>query len=392
MPSVWPQEAEVHHPITADNGPSHVTARPIALWKELMPLIQALVPLKSGTFTACIQEYYEFQQRRVDAAEMRPGALRDSKAQLGVLLVWCGIQELNRVADVQPHSFNDFLPWQRDQSLAVTTGKAGVMRRSSLNKAVRELRQWWKWGRSQKYSEIERSVKELSTRKQEPRQRNVAFSDKDWDEIQSELKCSAFTEAKGPDWKVNRVRPVQWYGRRNFYYLMLTLMLSGMRPQEAELNITWNDLQFRNKRETTPVKQLDPVVVVRIQNDAGKGPRSVAIKAGALLKGFKKYANDWRKEHGYAQIKGSDLAFCYPPTGKAYSNSHCVKMFRDLLRDFGLSGNGCTIRSTRAAYIIDRQAEGKPPHIVARNCGHDLKVMMRDYEQLNEEQLIDELL
>lgn len=368
------------------------TDRAIALWKEMMPLIQASVPLSSGTIAACVEEYYEYQQRRVDAKEIKPGALRDSKAQLSVLLVWCGLEELNRVADVQPHSFNGFLPWRRDESLAITTGNGGIMRRSSLNKAIRELRQWWKWVKTQRYSDVELEIKELSTRKEEPRQRNVAFTKKDWEKIQSELDRWAFKEAKGPDWKVSRVRPVQWYGRRNFYYLMMVLVLSGMRPQEATQIITWNDLQFRNKGETAKAKQLDPVVVIRIRNDDGKGSRSVATNAGILLKVFRRYANDWRKENGYPQIKSSDLVFCYPPTGKEYSYSHYGKLFRDMMQSIGLSGKGYTIRSCRATYITDRLAEGKAPYLVARNCGHDLKVMMRDYEQLNEDQLVSELL
>lgn len=368
------------------------TDRAIALWKEVMPLIQASVPLNAGTIIACIEEYYQYQQRRVDAKEIKPGALRDSKAQLSVLLVWCALEELNRLVDVQPHSFNGFLPWRRDESLAITTGTGGIMRRSSLNKAIRELRQWWKWVKAQRYSDVELEIKELSTRKEESRQRNVAFSESDWNKIESELERWAFKQAKGPDWMVSRVRPVQWYGRRNFYYLIMVLKLSGLRPQEATQIITWNDLQFRNIGEAVTAKNLDPVVVIRVRNDDGKGSRSVATNAGVLLKVFREYANDWRKENGYPQIKGPDLVFCYPPTGKEYSYSHYGRLFRDILQHIGLSGKGYTIRSCRATYITDRLAEGKPPYLVARNCGHDLKVMMRDYEQLNEDQLVGELL
>ena len=139
-------------------------------------------------------------------------------------------------------------------------------------------------------------------------------------------------------------------------------------------------------------QQLDTAVVIRVRNDLGKGSRSVACNAGVLLKQFKKYANEWRKLNGYPQIKGSDLVFAYPPTNEAYAYSHYGNLFRERVRHVTLSGKGYTIRSCRATYITDRLAEGKAPYIVARNCGHDLKVMMRDYEQLNEQQLVDELL
>ncbi|QNI53342.1 phage integrase family protein [Synechococcus sp. BIOS-E4-1] len=368
------------------------TDRAIALWRESMPLIEANVPLKAGSIAACIEDYYAYQQRRVEAGEIQAGALRDSRAQLSVALIYCGLQELTLLTHVQAHSFNEFLPWRRDKSLLITTGKAGIMRRSSLNKGIRELRMWWKWVKAQRLSEVELEIKELSTRREEPRQRNVAFTDADWKKLLAELKRWAFTEAKGPDWKIKRMRPVHWFGRRNFFYLMQMLVLSGLRPQEATQIITWNDLKFRNQGANATARALDSALVIRVRNDQGKGSRSVATNAGVLLKAFKKYSNDWRKENGYPQIKGSDLVFAYPPSNKAYSYTHYGKMFRDRLRHIGLEGKGYTIRSTRATYITDRLAEGKAPYIVARNCGHDLKVMMRDYEQLNEDQLINELL
>lgn len=368
------------------------TDRAIGLWKEVMPLIQADVPLNSGSIKGCIADYYAYQQRRVDAKEIKPGALRDSKAQLSVVLVWCGLKGIDTVASVQPHTFNGFLPWRRDESLAITTGNAGIMRRSSLNKAIRELRQWWKWVKSQRLTEVELEIKEVSTRKEEPRQKNVAFTPQDWRKIEFELDRWVFKEAKGPDWAVKRMRPIHWYGRRNFHTLLMVLILSGLRPQEATEIITWNDLEFRNKGATSAAKLQDPGLIIRVRNDQGKGSRSVATNAGVTLKLFKTYADRWRKDNGYRQLKGSDLVFAYPPTDEPYAYSHYGRLFRDLLRRLGLSDKGYTIRSCRATYITDRIAEGKAPYIIARNCGHDLKVLMRDYEQLSDAQLANELL
>ena len=55
-------------------------------------------------------------------------------------------------------------------------------------------------------------------------------------------------------------------------------------------------------------------------------------------------------------------------------------------------GKGYTIRSFRSTYITNMLADGKSPYVIARNTGHSLEVLRRNYEQLSEEQLDDELL
>lgn len=375
---------------TTDLGTA--TDRAIALWRDLSPLIEADIPVNSGTIEAVIAKYLESEQRRVDAKEILPGALRDKGAQLRQVALFCKLQGLKQLTDVKPHSFNGFIAWRRDESLLYTAGKPGILRRASLNKAIRELRAWWKWVKAEHLAEFDLEVKEVSTRQEEIRQKNVAFTPEDYRKLQQEMRRWVILAEKAPAHTRKAMRPVHWYGRHAFNYLLGVLMATGMRPQEATEIITWADVEYTGKGPNKASRILDPSCVIRVRNPRGKGSRPVVSNSGFILRQLRQYADKWRKDNGYASIKPTDLVFCYPPTGKAYAYSHFGKMFRDLLRRCDLEGKGYTIRSCRSTYITNMLAEGKSPYLIARNTGHSLEVLRKNYEQLSEGQLADELL
>ena len=368
------------------------TDRAIALWRDLSPLIEKDIPVNAGSIQDVITQYLEAEDRRVEAGEILPGARRDKAAQLRPVALFCKLQGLKKLTDIKPHSFNGFIAWRRDESLLYTTGSAGILRRASLNKGIRELRGWWKWVRAKHLAEFDLELREVSTRKEEVREKNVAFQPDDWRRIDQELDRWTFTEQKRPDWANKRMRPIHWYGRHVFYYLIAVLSLTGMRPEEATKRITWDDIEYHGKGKTKAARSTHPGCVIRVRNPEGKGSRPVVNNAGVILRMFRQYADKWRHANGYPAIKGSDLVFAYPPTNEAYSYSHFGNMFRKLLKRLGLQGRGYTIRSCRSTYVTEMLAKGKSPYVIARNTGHSLEVLRRNYEQLSEGQLADELL
>lgn len=367
------------------------TDRAIEVWAELHPLIEADVPTNSGTIESVVHQYLEAEQKRVDAGLVKQGVVRDKRAQLRALLLFCQLNNLRKVTDVKPHSLNGFTDWRRDESKKLTSGKAGVMELSSLNKSIREVRAFFKWLRHQHLTEVELELKEVTTRHERSRKKNVAFTDKDWSWIEQELERWAIKEADGPSWKVKRVRPVQWFGRRAFYYLLNLLCLTGMRPTEATEIITWKDVEFRNKGKTPAAQAMDTAVTIHIRNPKGKGSRACVSNAGILLKAYKKYCQTFRKQHGYRTLKPSDSLFLYPNTEELYVYSHWGNQMRDLLRRCNLQGKGYTIRSCRGYYVTKQLAAGVPPFVVAKNCGHSVEVMRKAYEQISPEQLMEAL-
>lgn len=375
---------------TQDLG--EATDRAIAIWRDLSPLIEADIPVNSGSIEQVIAQYLEAEEKRVEAGDILAGALRDKGAQLRPVAVFCKLQGLKKLTDLKPHSFNSFIAWRRDESLQYTSGKAGILRRTSLNKAIRELRAWWKWVRAQHLVDFDLDIREVSTRQEEVRQKNVAFTPADWKLIERELDRWAIRAEKGPVHAIKRMRPVHWYGRRNFYYLLTLLSLTGMRPEEASRIITWGDVEYTGKRRPESKIDLATSCIIRIRNAKGKGSRAVVSNAGLILRMFRKYADNWRKANGYRAITKGTLIFAYPPSEEAYAYSHYGKMFRELLESVGLMGKGYTIRSCRATYITNMLAEGKSPYIIARNTGHSLEVLRKNYEQLSEDQLAEQLL
>ena len=158
---------------TTDLG--EATDKAIALWRDLAPLIEADIPVNSGSIQEVINQYLESEAKRVEAGEILDGARRDKAAQLRPVALFCKLQGLKKLTEVKPHSFNTFIAWRRDESLLYTAGKAGILRRTSLNKAIRELRAWWKWVRAQHLADFDLEIREASTR-QEESARRTAFA------------------------------------------------------------------------------------------------------------------------------------------------------------------------------------------------------------------------
>tara|TARA_R100001463_G_scaffold8185_1_gene25410 strand:+ start:628 stop:1887 length:1260 start_codon:yes stop_codon:yes gene_type:complete len=371
---------------------SVATDRAITLWRDLSPLIEKDIPVNAGSIQDIINDYLAAQDRRVQAGEILFGTRRDNEAQLRPVALFCKLQGLKKLTDIKPHTFNGFAAWRRDESLIYTTGAEGILRRTSLNKAIRELRAWWKWVRAQHLADFDLELKEVSSRKEEVREKNVAFQPDDWKRIEQELHRWTFTEQKRPDWANKKMRPIHWYGRHVLYYLISLLSLTGLRPEEATKKITWDDIEYHGKGKVKAARYQDPRCIIRVRNPEGKGSRPVVNNAGVILRMFRQYADKWRYDNGYPAIKGSDLVFAYPPTNKPYSYSHFGNLFRKLLKKLDLQGKGYTIRSCRSTYVTDMLAKGKSPYVISRNTGHSLEILRRNYEQLSEGQLANELL
>ena len=82
----------------------------------------------------------------------------------------------------------------------------------------------------------------------------------------------------------------------------------------------------------------------------------------------------------------------FSSTDKEYPYSQFGNYFRDVLEQLGLKGAGYTIRSSRGFYLTRILAAGHSPYMIAKNCGHDLRVLTKSYEQLSAEDLIAEFL
>ena len=358
----------------------------IQLWSTLAPKIAADLPVTAVTIESVVHQYYEAQQKRVDAQLIKPGALRDMRAQLNPFLTYCALQNLKELATFQPWSANGFAAWRRDESLLITKGKAGVLKPTSLNKAIREVRAFFKWAKQQRLIDFEIELKEQPMRGEQVRTRNVAIPDADWERIEREIHRIAFIAKPS-----KRTQPIHLYYRRCFYYLLMVLISTGLRPQEATNIITWKDFTLRKDNPKQQDKFTDKCIISVI-NPAGKGSRQVVSNAGMLLQAFKKYASTWRKDHGYRALKPTDLIFCYPVTGEPYPYSQFWLTFSETLKALNLQGRGYTIRSLRSTYITDKISEGVSPYILARNTGHSIEIMKRHYEQLGVEDLAAVLL
>jgi len=369
---------------TTDVGEAQ--AKAIQFWSEVNPRIQADLPVAAGTVEETIENYIAAQTKRVEAKLILPGALRDMRAQLKPVLIYCNLKGLKQITDVKAYSFNDFIEWRRHDSMLITTGKAGVMKPLSLNKAVRELRAFWKWVQQQRLASFDIAVMEQRLRHEQVKGVNLVIPDKHWTLIERELVRVAFKAVP-----TKKTQPIHMYYRRLFYYLVMVLAVTGMRPQEATHLIKWKDFSLK-KKDPKKQDQFVSACVIDLINPDGKGSRKIVSHAGQMIQQFRKYANNWRQENGFHSIKPTDLIFAYPRTNDAYPYSQLGLTFRQTLSHIGLAGKGYTLRSLRATYITEQLSKGVSPYLLSKNTGHSIEVMKKHYEDLGIEDIADALL
>ena len=365
---------------------SLATDRAIHIWKELVPLIKAGVPTETLTMQAAVHQYLNHKEARVEAGEIKPGAHRDSVTQLKTFLIFCKLEGISRISDVQPHSFDGFVEWRRDKSLKITTGREGRLKRASLNKSIREVRAFWKYLRKKRLTDVDLDLMEVSTRHEEPRTKNVAFTPEHWALIEGEL----LRMSKETHGKRRALLPAQQY----FRYLMKTLLEvlcdSGMRPQEAVNLLEWRDLTLHEQGKSPAERALSGACSLQIRNPTGKGSRVTVCDSGVYLKLWHRYVKQWRKDNGHRPLKQSDLIFGNPLTDQPFAYSYFGNYFRDVLEKLELKGLGYTIRSSRGFCVTRLLALGHPPYLISKNLGHSQEVMRKNYEQLSEADLIAE--
>lgn len=367
---------------------SLATDRAIQTWKELVPLIKAGVPTETLTIQAAVHQYLTHKEARVEAGEIKEGARRDSETQLKTFLIFCKLEGISRLSDVQPHTLDRFVEWRRDKSLMITTGADGTLKRTSLNKSIREVRAFWKYLRKKQLVEVELSLMEVSTRHEEPRTKNVAFTTEHWHLIEGELlRLSKETQGKRRE-----LLPSQRYFRTMMKVLLQVLCDSGMRPQEATNLLEWRDLTLHTKGQTAEEKRWSTGCSLKIRNPTGKGSRTTVCEAGNYLKLWRLYVNDWRKSVGHRPLKPTDSIFGNPLTDAPYSYSLLGNYFRNVLETLGLKGLGYTIRSSRGFCATRLLAMGHPAYLISKNLGHTEEVLAKNYEQLSEADLIEQFL
>ena len=365
---------------------ARATDEAIQLWKEIVPLIKAGAATSVPSLDEAVHQYLEHKQARVNAGEIKPGAHRDSETQLKTFLIFCKLEDIRRISDVQPHSLDGFLEWRRDKSLKVTTGMEGVLKPTSLNKSIREVRAFWKYLRKKRLADVDIDLMEQSMRHEQERTRNVAFTPEHWALIELELlRLSKETQGERRE-----LLPSQRYFRTMVKTLLQVLCDSGMRPQEATNLLVWSDITPLTEGNTRSDRAFSSACSIKIRNPTGKGSRTTVCDSANYLKLWKLYVIQWRKSVGHRPLKPNDLVFGNPLTDQPYSYSLLGNYFRSVLEKLELKGLGYTIRSSRGFCVTRLLAAGHAPYLISKNLGHSQKVMQRNYEQLSEEDLISE--
>ena len=363
---------------------SQAIDKAIKLWQQLSPLIEAGVSLDASSLEDCVRDYLQSEQVRVDAGEVLPGMLRDKTTQLRTFLIYCKLEGVRQISDVRPHSFNSFVQWRRDKSQKITNGKDIRLKRASLNKSIREVRAFFKHLRKKRVIDFDIELSEVSTRHEEVRTTNIAYTDEHWAAIEKEL----VRRSKDIQGQRREHTQAQQYFRVLFKTFMQVMVHAGTRPTELTNKLEWRDITFLELGKTPTDQALCPECTLNIRNPRGKGSRITACDAGMFLKLWARYVNEWRKANGFQPVKKTTLVFANPAGNKAFVYGNYAKHWNETLETLGLQGLGYTIRSARGYYVTRMLALGHSPYMIAKNCGHSPRILETNYEQLSAADLI----
>ena len=219
-------------------------------------------------------------------------------------------------------------------------------------------------------------------------QANPAINIEDWRIIWKEVKRRIDMYKQD-----QRLHPsVYWW--QTFYAYIMIGKNSGLRPGELR-RLKWKDVTVidagqRSKSDT----RHHYIAEISVRRTKTGEPRQVPCKSGLRFLELKEFQKRYieRYYNGFRQITKDDFVFAnYTRCEGRVVLHHQFKSAWGSVRDavkgqlkgHWASDHNYTIYSLRSSFVEDSLMDDVPVHLVAQMTGHDVKVLMRHYSQLD---------
>lgn len=188
-----------------------------------------------------------------------------------------------------------------------------------------------------------------------------------------------------------------WFTFRSFIFIAKN---SGLRPKEMR-SLTWKDITVIDAgQRSTKDTRHHYIAEINVRKTKTGEPRQVPCKSGERFLDLKKFQQDYLKgsqahlntHKGNYQIKSEDFVFANYTrcNGKVVTLHQYERAWREIreavkpkLKGHWASDDQYTIYSLRSSFIEDSLMEDIPVHLVAQMTGHDIKILMKHYSQLD---------
>lgn len=346
---------------------------------------------KSEPIKKAIEEFLAFEQKRCDNKRIVQETFDDrAKILRKLVLPYLTQKKVTQTQQIKVNTFDDFDAWRSGTSESPIT----------RNHELRVTKFWVDhWLVKHQLIDPQVVINKLFLRKMRVTKSeldaNPPIVEEDWRKITDYLRD---WENAGKNHSNHRVH--LW--RVLFRTFCLVMKNSGIRPNEL-LNLRWRHVIWESEVEVSPSgKQHEKYVAhIQIPKEIAKTGVAREVPVGGngsqRLREWKMYLDQYLKNpkvpKRYRKVKLSDFIFGQPSLDygvQCYSHfgDRWRKMREELEDDFRghpLSERKYTVYSMRSTFAEQCLMRDPPveAYLVAKWCGHDIKILNRHYERMN---------
>ena len=330
------------------------------------------------------------------------------------------IQAFKKPSDIPPDFLKDYKEWR--VTAVVDGGNWDKFHKNNFDpptdltiyKEVCDFRGFFTWLKEENYYTKEIKYPKIELNFSKMKEKNPSWLDDDWittvmwtrtwrtkkltldgEKLRQQLEDDGYSkeEIVKKTGLYKRSKKGKFY-RDVWIELFKILGNSGCRMSEM-LKLRWQDIEYQlGKKYTTKdgnTKQ-DEIAIISVPPDTKSGRRVVPTGAGVYFRRvYKLYADETGRKP-----KPSDIIFSNVGTdnskgdkfiGNALSDSYFRRLFYQMMDEMNYYKDvqflrSYTVHSARSFYINTRLEMGIPPAVVGKLVGHNLKTMMRHYENI----------
>ncbi len=332
------------------------------------------------------------------------------------------LKPFNKPSDIKPNFLRDYVEWRRTALIEGGNWDKEFHKNNfepptnhTMYKEICDFRGFFEWLKEENIYLKEVTYPHINLDYSKMKEKNPSWIDDDWTEtvywtrtwknigytLAGEIKRREL-EKSGYS-KEEIIKKIGLYKRGRFgkFYRKVWIEMfkilgsSGCRLSEL-LKLQWQDIKYEIGRKRTRkdgTVDIQELAEIRVPPDTKSGTRLVLTGAGVY---FRRVNELYKKETGQT-LKPTDYIFRNVGTdnsradnfiGKPLSNSFMRKMFYEMMDEMRFYKGteftkNYTIHSARAYYINMRLESGIPPAVVGKLVGHNLKTMMKHYENIN---------
>lgn len=333
--------------------------------------------VKRASITISISEHLREQSRRADAGLVTEQYVKNHTYHLRHMAEYLSTKHIEYVIDIKDDTFDDYQMFRNKAT------------KIYLSNELKAINLWLNWCRKKRQLKADVAALKLTPKvaiKGEDLLANPPISPEDWKVIEKYIRTVYVGQAKNRDRRGD-------YWRRCFYAFVMTGKHTGMRPKEI-LNLRWSDVSIVDMGQRSKGDERRHLVAeISVRKTKTGEPRQVPGNCGKQLKEWLEYQQWFAGEYfgkSISKVFNSDsYVFC---NFNSNCNAYCLDLFqktlRSIYRKLDLKGHWSsdkpyTLYSLRSSYINDRLMDNIPVATIAIASGHDIKTLMRYYQQLD---------